>query len=150
MRTLSEHASKALLAEYGVPIAREALVSDAEAAAHAAERLGFPVVVKLCGDAIAHKTERSLVRLGLGDAGAVRAAAAAPARNRTSDGPAAVPRQAPRGTTRSIPSQTSPKASSTRTSAVKTSPAATRAGATTARLDGAPGRTSIRGESASS
>src|SRR5207253_855531 len=61
-RTLSEHASKALLAGYGVPVAREALVADAEAAARAAAEIGFPVVVKLCGDAVAHKTERSLVR----------------------------------------------------------------------------------------
>ena len=37
--------------------------------------LGFPVVAKLNGDAIAHKTERGLVRLGLGDADAVRRAA---------------------------------------------------------------------------
>src|SRR5437764_14068787 len=74
-RTLSEHASKALLAGYGVPVAREALVADAEAAAHAAAEIGFPVVVKLCGDAIAHKTERSLVRLGIADAAGVRAAA---------------------------------------------------------------------------
>jgi acetyltransferase len=34
------------------------------------------VVVKLCGDAIAHKVERNLVRLGVADAGGVRAAAA--------------------------------------------------------------------------
>jgi acetyl-CoA synthetase (ADP-forming) len=34
------------------------------------------VVAKLCGDAIAHKTERGLVRLRLGDAAAVEAAAA--------------------------------------------------------------------------
>ena len=74
-RTLSEHASKALLAGYGVPVAREALVADAEAAAHAAAEIGFPVVVKLCGDAITHKTERSLVRLGIADAAGVRAAA---------------------------------------------------------------------------
>jgi acetyltransferase len=74
--TLSEHASKALLAEFGVPLAREVLaITPAEAAA-AAQEIGFPVVLKLCGDAIAHKTERGLVRLGLGDAGAVRAAAA--------------------------------------------------------------------------
>ena len=33
-------------------------------------------MVKLCGDAIAHKTERGLVRLRLGDAGAVEQAAA--------------------------------------------------------------------------
>jgi acyl-CoA synthetase (NDP forming) len=74
-RTLSEHASKALVAGYGVPVAREAPAADAEAAARAATEIGFPVVVKLCGDAIAHKTERNLVRLGLADAAAVRAAA---------------------------------------------------------------------------
>jgi acyl-CoA synthetase (NDP forming) len=74
--TLSEHASKALLAGFGVPVARETLADTADEAARAAESLGFPVVAKLCGDAIAHKTERRLVRLGLADTGAVRAAAA--------------------------------------------------------------------------
>jgi acetyltransferase len=86
--TLSEHASKALLADFGVPLARESVaITPAEAAA-AAEEIGFPVVLKLCGDAIAHKTERGLVRLGLGDAVAVRAAAAALlALARPEDGP---------------------------------------------------------------
>ena len=74
-RTLSEAASKELLAAYGVPFARETGAADAAAAVRAAEAIGFPVVVKLCGDAIAHKTERDLVRLGLGDAAAVRGAA---------------------------------------------------------------------------
>jgi acyl-CoA synthetase (NDP forming) len=73
--TLSEYASKQLLASYGVSLAREALVDSASAAAAAAADLGFPVVLKLCGDAIAHKTERNLVRLNLGDASAVEAAA---------------------------------------------------------------------------
>ena len=76
MPTLSEHESKAVLAACGVPVAAEALADDAEAAAHAAAAIGFPVVVKLCGAAIAHKTERGLVRLGLADADAVRRAAA--------------------------------------------------------------------------
>ncbi len=75
-RTLSEHESKQLLARYGVPIATERIARDADAAARAATEIGFPVVVKLCGDAIAHKTERDLVRLGLADAEAVRGAAA--------------------------------------------------------------------------
>ncbi len=74
-QTLSEHASKELIASYGVPVSREELASDAAGAAAAAARIGFPVVVKLCGDAIAHKTERDLVRLGLASADAVRAAA---------------------------------------------------------------------------
>jgi acetyltransferase len=69
--TLSERDSKALLAEYGVPIAAEHVVDTADEAGAAAEQIGFPVVVKLNGDAIAHKTERGLVRLRLGDRDAV-------------------------------------------------------------------------------
>lgn len=74
--TLSESASKALLREYGVPMADEREVATAAEAAAAAAELGFPVVAKLCGDAIAHKTERGLVRLRLGDAASVEQAAA--------------------------------------------------------------------------
>jgi acetyltransferase len=72
--TLSEDASKALLRAYGVvtPVERIALTPDA--AAVAATEIGFPVVVKLAGDRIAHKTERGLVRLGLADTAAVAAA----------------------------------------------------------------------------
>src|SRR5439155_1652257 len=72
---LSEHDSKTLLARYGIPTNREILVADGPGAARAAEELGFPVVLKLCGDTIVHKTERDLVRLGLADAAEVRAAA---------------------------------------------------------------------------
>ncbi|MDQ6697835.1 MAG: acetate--CoA ligase family protein [Actinomycetota bacterium] len=74
-RTLSEPDSKRLLASLGVPIADGRVVPDAEGAAFAASAIGFPVVLKLAGDRIAHKTERGLVRLALGDANAVRAAA---------------------------------------------------------------------------
>lgn len=76
MPTLSEAESKALLARYGVPVPAETLVGTPDEAAEAAGRIGFPVVVKLCGAAVAHKTERGLVRLGLGDATAVAAAGA--------------------------------------------------------------------------
>ena len=74
-RTLSESASKSLLADFGVPMAEERLVSTAADAGRAARELGFPVVAKLCGDAIAHKTERGLVRLRLADVAAVESAA---------------------------------------------------------------------------
>jgi succinyl-CoA synthetase beta subunit len=73
--TLSEAESKRRLAAHGVPVADERVVADAAAAAAAADELGYPVVAKLCGDSIAHKTERGLVRLGLGDTAAVQAAA---------------------------------------------------------------------------
>jgi acyl-CoA synthetase (NDP forming) len=75
--TLSERDSKALLAGYGIPIAAEQVVADASAAGAAADELGYPVVAKLNGDAIAHKTERGLVKLHLGDRAAVEAAAQA-------------------------------------------------------------------------
>jgi len=65
-----------LLARPGVPVPAEAVVATPEEAAEAAGAIGFPVVVKLCGQAIAHKTERGLVKLGLRDAAAVTAAAA--------------------------------------------------------------------------
>ena len=74
-RTLSEAASKALLREFGVPLAAEREVTDAAGAAAAGNELGYPVAVKLCGDAIAHKTERGLVRLNVADAIAAATAA---------------------------------------------------------------------------
>jgi len=74
--TLSERASKELLAAHGVPIAAEVFCASAEAAGTAADSLGYPVVAKLNGDHIAHKTERGLVKLRLGDRTAVEAAAA--------------------------------------------------------------------------
>jgi acetate---CoA ligase (ADP-forming) subunit beta len=77
MPTLSEAASKELLAGFGVPFPPEHVVSSADDAVDAADDLGYPVVVKLGGDAISHKTERDLVRLGLGSPGQVRDAAAA-------------------------------------------------------------------------
>ncbi len=73
--TLSEHASKALLADFGIPFPSEARAADAASAAAEAEAIGFPVALKLNGDAIAHKTERGLVRLGLTSADDVRTAA---------------------------------------------------------------------------
>lgn len=77
MPTLSESESKRLLAAHGVPIPGEAVAADPASAASAATRIGFPVVAKLCGDNIAHKTERGLVRLNLADEAAVVTAAEA-------------------------------------------------------------------------
>jgi acyl-CoA synthetase (NDP forming) len=73
--TLSEADSKALLAPLGVPFAPERKVNSPSEAVTAANELGFPIVVKLGGDAIAHKTERGLVRLRLKDDDAVATAA---------------------------------------------------------------------------
>ena len=86
--TLSEADSKQLLARYGLPILDERIVPTAAAAVLAADAVGYPCVVKLCGDAIAHKTERNLVRLNLGSAAeAERAAAELLAQATAADGP---------------------------------------------------------------
>jgi acetyl-CoA synthetase (ADP-forming) len=74
--TLSEAESKELLATVGVPFPDERSARDADEAVAAAEAIGYPVVAKLNGPGIAHKTERGLVRLALADEGAVRQAAA--------------------------------------------------------------------------
>lgn len=66
MTVLSEHESKELLAAHGVPIAPERVVRSSAEAVAAARELGYPVVAKLSGRGIAHKTERGLVHVGLG------------------------------------------------------------------------------------
>lgn len=63
--TLSEFESKQLLATSGIRVPPEYLGDDAEQAICAAETLGYPVALKLCGRGIAHKSERGLVRLDL-------------------------------------------------------------------------------------
>jgi acetyl-CoA synthetase (ADP-forming) len=90
-RTLSEAASKRLLSDFDVPIPAERVVATADEAVAAARDLGLPVVVKLTGDAIAHKTERNLVRVGLASEDEVqRAATELLAARRPDDGEAAL------------------------------------------------------------
>lgn len=66
-KTLSEYQSKKLLSAYGIPITREFLATDKDAAIKAAKDLGFPVVLKACSPALTHKTERQLIALKLRD-----------------------------------------------------------------------------------
>ena len=69
---LTEHAAKRFLAGYGVPVPRETLAPHADAAADAAARLGFPVVVKASGVSLQHKTEVGGIALNLRSAEEVR------------------------------------------------------------------------------
>jgi len=71
---LSEHQSKYLLAEWGVPVTTETLVQTADAAVEAGNEIGYPVVLKADVTGVPHKTEAGLVKLGLDDEAAVRAA----------------------------------------------------------------------------
>ena len=74
--TLDEWQGKRLLSEHGVAHPGGRLVADPGQAAAVAEALGWPVVVKAVGAALAHKSELGAVALGLRDADAVRPAAA--------------------------------------------------------------------------
>ena len=66
--------TRELLVAYGLPLAAESLVDGPDEAAAAAEKLGFPVVVKTAAPG-AHKTELGGIALDLPDGDAVRAAA---------------------------------------------------------------------------
>jgi len=66
--------SMALLRAVGIPLADTIAAADADAAARAAERVGYPVVLKIDSPDIPHKTDVGGVRLGCADAAAVRAA----------------------------------------------------------------------------
>ncbi len=70
---LDEAEAKSRLAAAGLPVPPGRRVETADAAVEAALSLGFPVALKALG--LAHKSEHGAVRLGLGDAVAVNAAA---------------------------------------------------------------------------
>jgi acyl-CoA synthetase (NDP forming) len=72
---LTSDETQRLMAAMGIRTAAAELTSNADAAAAAASRIGFPVALKAIAPTILHKTERQAVRLDLRDAGAVRAAA---------------------------------------------------------------------------
>ncbi|MFB4316012.1 acetate--CoA ligase family protein [Actinomadura sp. 21ATH] len=69
-----EHRAARLLAANGVPVVPGTLAAGAEAAVAAAERHGYPAVLKLAADGLAHKSDIGGVRLGLRSAAEVRAA----------------------------------------------------------------------------
>jgi acetyl-CoA synthetase len=71
-KVLNEAESKHLLAQCGVPVPAAQVVHSAGEAEEAAEKIGYPVVVKTLG--VAHKTERGGVRLDLGSVDEVSAA----------------------------------------------------------------------------
>lgn len=63
--SLSEHDSKKFLASFGIPVTREELARSVEEAVEAANRIGFPVVLKGTGPELLHKTEKRLIELDL-------------------------------------------------------------------------------------
>ncbi len=73
-RFLSEHESLQVLAGSGFPVVDYELCTTLEAALQAAERLGWPCVLKACSARVPHKSEYGLVDVGLGSTAALEAA----------------------------------------------------------------------------
>jgi len=71
---LNEVRSKELLRAYGLPTPREEIVGSPEAAVAAAERIGFPVVLKAVSPTLLHKSDVGAVALDLRHGADVRAA----------------------------------------------------------------------------
>jgi acetyltransferase len=71
---LTEFESKQLLATYGIPTVPTFVAKDEKEAVGTAEKIGFPVVLKLYSETITHKTDVGGVVLNLRDAEAVRKA----------------------------------------------------------------------------
>jgi acetyltransferase len=73
-RRLAEDEALELLDAYGIPVAKGELATSADRAVEHAERMGYPVVLKIVAPSIIHKTEVGGVRVNLGDAEEVRRA----------------------------------------------------------------------------
>jgi len=71
---LDEWEAKALLAAYDIKGPREEVAASIEEAVSAADRIGYPVVVKALSKALLHKSDAGGVVLNVGDQNAVRTA----------------------------------------------------------------------------
>jgi len=69
--SLSEYSSKQVLGTWDIPVAREVLVQNTEEAVVAAEKIGYPVVLKPCSRDLMHKSELNCIELGVSGAEAV-------------------------------------------------------------------------------
>ena len=72
-RALSEYDSKRVIAAE-IPISKEILATTEDEAVAAAEKLGYPVVLKGCDHNLMHKTETGMVHLNLGNEASVKEA----------------------------------------------------------------------------
>lgn len=64
-KTLSEYESKQILAAYDIPVTKEFLIKDKDQLDKAAQKIGFPLVMKGCSSEIAHKTEKGLIHVDI-------------------------------------------------------------------------------------
>lgn len=74
LKILNEFEGASLLRQSGIPVIDGILTHTDAEAAEAAGRLGFPVALKICSEAVPHKTERGGVSLNIKDTAALERA----------------------------------------------------------------------------
>ena len=74
LKILNEFEGASLLRQSGIPVIDGILAHTDAEAAEAAGRLGFPVALKICSEAVPHKTERVGVSLNIKDTAALELA----------------------------------------------------------------------------
>jgi acetyl-CoA synthetase len=67
-KTLTEFDGKQLLSTYGVSIPEGELVTSVDGALRTAEKLNYPVTVKVSSEALAHKSDSGAIRVNIKDA----------------------------------------------------------------------------------
>jgi len=71
---MTEDQGKALLAAYSIPVTREAVGADLQKVRGIAQRIGFPVALKILSPQVTHKTDVGGLRLDLADQDELEAA----------------------------------------------------------------------------
>jgi len=67
MKALLEPAARQLLEQYGIPNVPGAFCKNADELLQAAEKIGFPLVMKIVSPQVVHKSDAGGVRLNIGD-----------------------------------------------------------------------------------
>ena len=70
---LSPTDARAICQAYGIPVPGDGVANSGDEAANLARGFGYPVVLKIASQDIAHKTDAGGVLVGLADEAAVRA-----------------------------------------------------------------------------
>jgi acetate---CoA ligase (ADP-forming) subunit beta len=66
-KNLTEYESKQVLSAYSIPVTKEFVSKTIEEAKGYASQIGYPVVLKGHSKTLAHKTEKNMIELNIGD-----------------------------------------------------------------------------------
>jgi acetate---CoA ligase (ADP-forming) len=72
IRALNEFEGKLMLKQWGIPVIEEAVADHEDEATKHADKLGYPVALKVCSEAVLHKTDQGGVILDIKDAGTLK------------------------------------------------------------------------------